>query len=86
MKVIPVLKRPLLKTEQKILSAIRANTDKWGWGLEISEICEMTGFNQSVVTDALKFLGSKKLVIMKVSAVANHIFFNDAEKYRLANS
>ena len=86
MKSIPVLRRPLLKTEQQVLTQIRKHTDKHGWGLEESEIIEYAKLSQNLVSRAIKGLASRGLINMKISAVANHIFFNDTEKWDLAHA
>tara|TARA_R110002096_G_C14449394_1_gene711402 strand:+ start:543 stop:773 length:231 start_codon:yes stop_codon:yes gene_type:complete len=67
----------MTKPEVKVYQAIKRHTDAWGWGLEESEIVEYTTFPRHIVSAALRGLGKRKLVGIKVSYVANHIFFND---------
>tara|TARA_R110000803_G_scaffold25640_1_gene61272 strand:- start:1619 stop:1843 length:225 start_codon:yes stop_codon:yes gene_type:complete len=69
----------MLKSEKIVYASIRKHTDKFGWGLEESEIIEFTGFPRHIVSDALKKLGKKKLIRLSVSVVASHVFFNDAK-------
>ena len=77
-----ILQAPLLKTDQKILTKIRAASkqDRYGFGLELDEICLQTSFKKETVLESLKRLNKKKLIVKTKSYVANHIFFCDPEQ------
>lgn len=66
----------LSRIEWDIYRKIRKHTDRWGWGLELSEIADMTGFKLSSIKTSLTHLRKKKYIIRKSSNVANHIFYN----------
>lgn len=86
MKIISPVKAPMLKSDQLVLTQIRkaSREDPFGWGLEQDEICEYTNLKLDTVFQALVRLRKKKLVTIKVSNVANHIFYCDPEM--LANA
>lgn len=69
----------MTKAETIVYRKIKANTDRKGWGLELSEIVEMTGFKASVVKETIKSLISSGYLTATVSHVGYHIFYNDAK-------
>lgn len=68
----------LLKSDKMVLAEIKKYTDKYGWGLEISEIIEYTKLSLRVAVQSVKRLIRDGYINKTVSHVADHIFYNNA--------
>lgn len=68
----------LLKSDKMVLVQIKKHTDKYGWGLEISEIIEYTKLPPMVAIHAVKRLMNNGYINKIVSHIADHIFYNNS--------
>ena len=70
--------------ETAVYNLIRKYTDKFGWGLEMSEILDVIGFKDKHVKTAVSTLIKKKTINKKRLkfkwSTNSRVFYNDAKK------
>ena len=74
----------LNKMESTVYNLIRKNTDKFGWGLEMSEILDDIDFEDKHVKTAISTLIKKKTINKKQLkfnwSTSSRVFYNDTKK------
>lgn len=70
--------KPTTVNDHKIVRLITKHTDKYGWGLEFEEVVEYSQIEPKDVIHSLRRLIKSGRLNKIESAVAGHVFYNDA--------